>query len=178
MRLYPKKDNVHRPHFFEGTGDCGPRHEVSLGTLHLHPTLLHGAKMRPSREEGGIEPGLRHACADVGPIAPAPATRNLIVGHSSAQRRLRLGEFFRSQWLGYFSPDRSSLDICTLPATRGFCRFVVSPGQQELMHRGHSRIPCHAMFLHRPPKRKRLNLVGTTTVPPEGRVAIVEPINP
>ena len=66
VRLYPKKDNVHRSHFFEGTGDCGPRHEISLGTFHLHAALLHGAKMRPSREERDIEPSLRHARADVG----------------------------------------------------------------------------------------------------------------
>ena len=51
-------------------------------------------------------------------------------------------------------------------AQRGsFCRFVVSPGQQELMHRGHSRIPGHAMFAHRAPERKRVELGGNNHRP-------------
>ncbi len=72
VRLHPKKDDVHMFHFFEGTGDCGPRHKISLDTLHLHTALLHGAKMRSAREEGDIEPGLRHTCADVGSDCARP----------------------------------------------------------------------------------------------------------
>src|SRR5208282_4994291 len=30
VRLHPKEDNVHRSHFFEGAGDGGPRHKISL----------------------------------------------------------------------------------------------------------------------------------------------------
>ena len=37
-----------------------------------------------------------------------------------------------------------------------FYRFVMSPGQQKLMHRGYPRIPGHTMFSNRPPERKRV----------------------
>src|SRR5208283_4562013 len=65
VRLHTQKDDVHRSHFFERTGDGGVRDEISLGAFHLHAVPLHGAKMRPAREEGDVEPGLRHAGADV-----------------------------------------------------------------------------------------------------------------
>ena len=65
VRLYAKKDNICRPHFFKGIGDCRPRHEISLTTSHLHPALLHGAKVWPARKEGDIESRPRHARADV-----------------------------------------------------------------------------------------------------------------
>ena len=42
----------------------------------------------------------------------------------------------------------------------GLCGFVMSPRQQKLMHRGHARIPGHAMFPHRPPERKRIEFGG------------------
>src|ERR1700687_3290644 len=70
--LHSKKDDVHRSHFFEGTGDCGLRHEISLDTFYLHAALLHGAKMRPAREERDIQPGLRHACTEVGSDGARP----------------------------------------------------------------------------------------------------------
>ena len=70
--LHSKKDNVHRSHFFEGTGDGGPRHKISLAASDLHAVLLHGAKMRPAREERDLEPGLRHARTDVGSNCARP----------------------------------------------------------------------------------------------------------
>ncbi len=66
VSLHAEKDNVDRPHFFERARDRGTRHEISLAAFHLHAMLLHGAKMRPARKERDVEPGLRHARADVG----------------------------------------------------------------------------------------------------------------
>ena len=41
-----------------------------------------------------------------------------------------------------------------------FRRFVMSPGQQKLVHRGHARIPGHAIFAHRPPEGECVELGG------------------
>ena len=70
VRLHPKKNNIHRPHFFEGTGDGGPSHEISLAAFHLHTALLHGAQVWATREERDIESGLCHARTDVRSDSP------------------------------------------------------------------------------------------------------------
>ena len=70
--LHSKKDNVHWPNFFEGTGDFRPRDKISLAASHLHATFLHGTKMRTAREERDIEPGMGHARTDVGTDCSGP----------------------------------------------------------------------------------------------------------
>src|ERR1700733_2852233 len=70
--LHPKKNNVYRTHFLEGAGDGGPRHEISLAAFDPHAVLLHGATMRPAREQRYIESGLGHASPDVGTNCPGP----------------------------------------------------------------------------------------------------------
>src|SRR6202041_244080 len=70
--FHSKKNNVYRTHFFKGTGDGGARHEISLAAFDTHAVLLHGAKMRPAREQRYIESGLRHASPDVGSNCPSP----------------------------------------------------------------------------------------------------------
>ncbi len=85
-------------------------------TFHLHAVLLHGAKVRTTREQGDIEPALRHARADVGSDRARSGNQK---SHpritQRGRRRPRAGEFFPSKWLVCFSPDIFSSDICIPP---------------------------------------------------------------
>jgi hypothetical protein len=65
VRLYAKKDNVYRSHFFEGTGNSGPCQEISLATFHLHAAFPHGPKVRATSKEGDVESSPCHAGADI-----------------------------------------------------------------------------------------------------------------
>ncbi len=69
----PRKTTSTGPTCFERTGDSGPRYKISFAAFHLHAMLLHGAKMRPAREESDVEPGLRHAGADIGSDCAGPS---------------------------------------------------------------------------------------------------------
>jgi len=70
VRLYAKKNNLHRPHFRKGAGDLGPRNKIPLATLHLHSVLLHGVKVWAAGEKGDIESGLGHTRPDIGSNGP------------------------------------------------------------------------------------------------------------
>src|SRR5216683_4597609 len=74
VRFHAQKNYVNRTHFFEGAGDSGSRHKISLIAPDQHAILPHGAKMRPAREQGDVEAGLRHARADV--ASDGPCSRN------------------------------------------------------------------------------------------------------
>src|SRR5271163_3949710 len=122
MRFYAEKDDVHGADFFERARDGWACHEVSLDAFHLNAVFLHGSEVRPAREERDIEPGLRHACADVGSDCARSRDQEFHCSIIHAGRRLGLprrrgGGFFRLRWWEYFRPDKSWSDICSPPDT-------------------------------------------------------------